>query len=75
MAPDVPPIGQLCLEVVRQRLQGRDVDLALSESPAFVGLVEVVAELPGPAGDSTEETLKAGLVALLLLLLFFVSRA
>ena len=74
MAPDVPPIGQLCLEVVRQRLQGCDVDLAIGDSPALVGLVEVVAKPPGSAGDCTEETLEADLVAVLLLLLLSVGR-
>lgn len=69
MAPDVALLCQLRVEVIRQRLQGRNVDLAIGDSSALAGLVKVVAEPPGSGSDCTEETLKAGLVAVLLLLL------
>ena len=76
MAPDIALLCQLRVEVVCQRLQGRNVDLTIGDSAALAGLVEVMAEPPGPAGDCAKETLKAGLVAVLLLLLLSVgSRA
>ena len=72
---DVAPLCQLRVEVVRERLQGCDVDLASVEAPALVVLVEIVAELAGPAGDRGDESLEAGLVAVVLLLLPSVGRA
>lgn len=75
VAPDIASLCQLRVEVVRQCLQGCNVDLAIGDSLAFVGLVEIVAELPGSAGDCSEETLEAGLVAVLLLPLLLVGRA
>ena len=55
---------------------GRDAvapDVAARRRP-LAGLVEVVAELSGPAGDRGEETLDADLVTLKLLLLPSVGR-
>jgi len=76
VAPDVALLCQLRVKVVCQRLEGRNVDLAIGDSSALGGLVKVVAEPPGPAGDCAKEALKASLVAVLLLLLLPVgSRA
>lgn len=76
MVPDVALLCQLRVEVVCQRLQGRNVDLTIGYSSALAGFVEVVAKPPSPAGDCTKEALKAGVVAMLLLLLLSVgSRA
>ena len=69
MASDVALLCQLRVEVVCQRLQGLNVDLAIGDSSALAGLVEVVAEPSGSAGDCAKEALKADLVAMLLLLL------
>lgn len=75
MAPNIALLCQLRVEVVRQRLQGCDVNLAIGDSPTLVGLVEVMAKLPGSAGDCAEETLEANLVTVLLLFLPSVGHA
>ena len=75
MTPDIALLCQLRVEVVRQRLQGCDVNLAIGDSPTLVALVEVMAKLPRSAGDCAEETLEADLVAMLLLFLPSVGHA
>ena len=62
------------LQLIGAALQIVDVDLSGGQSPALVGFVVVVTQLPGPGGDGGEESVAPSLTSVLLLLLLLLLR-